>query len=188
MKSFFGSVVGAAFGTIAIWLCFFSLGETNPVAILEKYDLIIVDNKVRPRSDDAVSAIELLYRQGLAIPSDSLVSQVSNFYSAVLQISLAAFVLFGFLSFLAIRWQSIQAAEDFADQKVKESLKNYKKSSEFNALLVQKATDVFDVQAEEFDEILESAKQINEFESRLIDIEKKISLASSDAEPSDVEA
>lgn len=187
MKYFLSNAIGALIGTIAIWLCFFAITQQNPSNLIGKVQLIIVDDQEAITSDEAAAAIELLYKENLAISADNFLAQIGNFYSTVLQISLAAFVLFGFLSFLSIRWQSIQAAEDFADIKVKSSFDTYIKSQEFNLLLSQKSTDAFDIQAESIDVSLEEMRDYNEqmsvMDERLQALETQYGLQSSESEP-----
>lgn len=187
MKYFLSNAIGAVIGTIAIWLCFFAITQQNPANLLGKIQIIIVDDEEKALSDTSKEAIEFLYTENLAISADNFLAQIGSFYSTVLQISLAAFVLFGFLSFLSIRWQSIQAAEDFADAKVKATFDTYIKSQEFNLLLSQKATDTFDIQAESldklFDEMMNYMEQMDTIDERLAALETQYGLQSSETEP-----
>ncbi|HEY9013268.1 MAG TPA: hypothetical protein VIN06_19875 [Devosia sp.] len=136
--------------------------------------MVIADSTQLEKSTGRI-AIDILQGQGLAISADSYLGRLTDFYSTVLQVSLAAFVLFGFVSYLAIRWQSVRAAQDMIHEEMD--------SATFRQSLKDHAQDAFDLNAEPLERQIQ---QLGDLTSRLEVVEARMAELSSAEEPAEL--
>ena len=180
MRQFLAAVLGWAIGSIVfLTLVVFVFG--NPLRDWLGSTLGIFVERIPPDLEPQIwdAAAELL-RRGIIIPPDALIASITNFYGTLIQVLLGVFAVFGVLSFFAIRWQSTQQAETFAEQKIDKLFE----SREFSRRLTDEASKVFDLQSESIEEMISSLSTID---ARIIALEEEISSRASEDEPSDEE-
>lgn len=168
--------IGAFFGTIAFWTALAVVTSNSPTAVLKSYSSIVLADAGDLNIPGAKLAATVLQESGLGISADSYFGRITEFYGILLQVALAAFVLFGFFSFLAIRWQSIRAAEEMVDAKVVENLN----SELFDLKLARKATAAFDLNAEPLEEQI---RQLSGLVRRIEAVEARVAENASEEEP-----
>lgn len=108
MRNFWALVFGSAIGTVAFFLTLLVLANHAPDAVLRAVRIILLAEPSDLDSLSSAAAVSILQQNGLGISADSYLGRITDFYAVVLQIAFAAFVLFGVVSFFAIRWQSNQ--------------------------------------------------------------------------------
>lgn len=129
MKNFASTFLGGLTGTVIFLVfCTYWLGQPFGDWFMSAHGIIGAKELAEATTDDRVELYKLLNR-GLIITSDGVLSQMAALYGNLIQVLIGAFALITVLGFLAVRWQSIQAAEDYVDKRCKE----YFHSEEFAA-------------------------------------------------------
>ncbi|MDR6190357.1 H2-forming N5,N10-methylenetetrahydromethanopterin dehydrogenase-like enzyme [Agrobacterium pusense] len=88
---------------------------------------------------DRVELYKLLSR-GLIVTTDGVLSQMADLYGNLIQVLIGAFAVITVFGFFGVRWQSIQAAEDYVDKRCEA----YFHSDEFRGLVRTEVEDHVD--------------------------------------------
>ncbi len=88
---------------------------------------------------DRVELYKLLSR-GLIVTTDGVLSQMADLYGNLIQVLIGAFAVITVFGFFGVRWQSIQAAEDYVDNRCEA----YFSSDEFTGLVRSMVEDRVD--------------------------------------------
>ncbi len=131
VKNLISAFLGGLFGTVAFLVfCTYWIGQPFGDWFMSAHGIIGSNELAKATTEDRVELYKLLNR-GLIITSDGVLSQMAALYGNLIQVLIGAFALITVLGFFAVRWQSIQAAEDYVDKRTKE----YFSSSEFGTLV-----------------------------------------------------
>lgn len=176
LKLFGAAVLGWALGSfVFLMVVVFIFGRPMTDWLGSTFGIFVhrTPPNLDPPSWDA--AVQLLQR-GIIVTPEALISNITTTYGIMIQVLLGVLVVVGFLSFFAIRWQSIQQAENFIDQKLEKIIT----SDDFSRLLSNAASEVFDLQSEPLQEQL---AHIALLDDRLSKIESMIAEKGDDREP-----
>ncbi len=106
---------------------------------MSAHGIVVADKQKSITEAENVEIYRLLSR-GLVVSSDSIISNMTDLYGNMIQVLIGVLAVATVFAFFAVRWQSIQAAEDFVDSKTKAHFNSH----EFKALMKVTATDYID--------------------------------------------
>lgn len=115
LASFLGGLVGAFMFLVAAT---FFLGDPFGDWFLSAHGMLGADELKELNSEDRVEIYKLLNR-GLVVTTDGVLSSMADLYGNMIQVLIGGFAVVTALGFFAVRWQSVQAAQDFMDEKSK---------------------------------------------------------------------
>lgn len=177
---FCAAITGYALGTVIfLSIVVFILGSPLKDWLGSTLGLFIERNPNNLDTATWDAALDMM-RQGIITTPDSLMSNVVSLYGNMIQILVGVFALFGILSFFSIRWQSIQQAESFIEEKLTKTFT----SEEFNKRLSDITSRAVDVQFEPLDERL---NYLSDLDERLARLEVEIARNAPEDEPTDEE-
>lgn len=118
MKNFIASFVGGLVGAF-LFLVFATYFFGHPFSdwFMSAHGILFAA-KERELSYKETLELYRLMQQGLVVTPDSLISTISSLYGNVIQVLIGVLAGATLLAFFAVRWQSVQAAQEYVDKKV----------------------------------------------------------------------
>ncbi|CAN7203383.1 hypothetical protein LJR030_000535 [Rhizobium sp. LjRoot30] len=117
LKNMAACFLGGFFGSF-LFLIFavYFFGDPFHDWFSSAYGIFSADKQQQLTTLDRVKIYDLLTR-GLIVPSDGIISNLTDLYGNMIQALIGVLALATVLAAFAVRWQSIQSAQEFVDQK-----------------------------------------------------------------------
>ncbi|TBZ09429.1 hypothetical protein [Rhizobium leguminosarum] len=111
--SFLGGLVGAF-----LFLVFASYFFGHPFGdwFMSAHGIFSADKQKDLSEQDNIEIYRLLSR-GLIVSSDGIISNITNLYGNMIQVLIGLLAAATVLGFFAVRWQSVQSAQEYVDGK-----------------------------------------------------------------------
>lgn len=164
-------IVGSLIGTF----CFLVLGAiiaAKPVreAVLSAHGILISSKPLDLSPTQSAVVLDLL-QKGSLISSNDLLTNVSSFYSTMIQVLIATFFVFGVLSLFAVQANARRQIEDITDVAVTKASANHFQSIGFDKQVREKIDGSLQIELESYEdrlvELEEVGKRVDELEARL---------------------
>lgn len=189
MKVFWALFLGGFVGTI-VFLIVATLLIGDPFGdwFLSAHGILVADKQKEITEADNLAIYRLLSR-GLIISSDSIISNMTDLYGNMIQVLIGVLAVATIFAFFAVRWQSIQAAEEFVDHKTKDHFA----STEFRSMVktaVEQYVDTLDPATNP--QVNRSAstatmEEVDQIKDELKVLVARLSTSASAEEPEDIE-
>lgn len=126
------------------------------------------------RLDDGdIAHLQNLIRRKHVVSSDQLITQISGFYSAVIQLLIGTFFVFGLLSFFVIRAHSMRQMEEQVEQRTEKHLGTYFESVKFHQQISDAVDTALQIHLEDLqDQVSELGNEIGQVTLRINAIEE----------------
>lgn len=180
IATFFGGLAGA-FLFLIFSVYFF--GHPFSDWFMSVHGMIFPPKKVELTTKQVLDLYNLM-QKGAVITPDGLISTISTLYGNVIQVLIGVLAGATLLAFFAVRWQSVQAAQDYVDKKVDEQFKSIDFANKLNAQ-VQNYIDMLDPSTNPQVRKFDADVQLAYLKERIDKIEQQISSSASPEEPDD---
>lgn len=172
-------VVGAALGTL-LFLCSTILLVGNPISrSLMSVHGVLVKDSLSELTQVELQAVHKLLEKGGLIDANSFLASMNGFYSTTVQILVSTFFVFGVISFFLIKQHSTNQVESAVDDLTQKRFNTYLQSIIFHELVRKEVSLVSDIEAESFQERMES---IGDIAARLDEVEARLAASSNPEE------
>jgi hypothetical protein len=164
-------IVGACLGTFA-FLVLAVLVSAKPIreAVLSAHG-ILVSSKPLDLTAEQGATIAGLLEKGALISSNDLLTNVSSFYSTMIQVLIATFFVFGALSYFAIQANARRQIEELSETGVARSTTSHFNSIGFDRDLKNKIDQSLQIEIEDYEGRLEELEQTAD---RVAELEKRV--------------
>lgn len=186
MKKYFLSIFcGSAVGTLAFLLLTFYLANNNPVkqGIISAHGYILNTVKVNQTTPDDIANLNGLMKKGYILTTNDLITDVTSFYSGLIQILVVIIAVFGVVAFMYVKGQSEAAASKMAMAAVDIHL-NSKAFHDGMESIANKhfkpMKESLDVDIQDLSERVFKIDSIEDLDRRIRTVEEKISKSDSD--------
>lgn len=188
MKNGLLFIIGTALGTTLFLLATFFLitGDPAELTILNAHGYLYNNNDQTALSNQEAIQINSLLSKGYIVSTNDLISDVTAFYSTIIEILVVIIGILGFVAFMYVKG----ASEAFAEEKAQYAVETEFKSKEFHDLLettiktnLEPLTTSLDEDLQDLRSTLDEYDELSNFEKRIIAIEEKI--ASNDTDEMD---
>ena len=169
-------VLGTAIGTFCfLALCTIFIGKPIRDTILSAHGILTSNKPVTLTTEQTTTIVDLV-QKGALISSSDLLSNMTSFYSTVIQLLIAIFFVFGSLSFFAIRAHSRSQIEEVANELVSKSTLNHFGSVKFQQEVRERIDSTLQIALEDIETRLEpvGAERIDELEKRLRELRDQV--------------
>lgn len=184
-KNIISIFLGSAVGTFSFLLLTFYLSNNNPLkqSIINAHGYILNTAKVKQTSPEDIASLNGLMKKGYILTTNDLITDVTSFYSGLIQILVVIIAVFGVVAFMYVKGQSEAAASKMAMEAVNIHLK----SKDFHDGMESMANKHFkpmkeslDADIQDLSERVLSIDSIEELERRIRTVEENISKSDSD--------
>ncbi len=167
MKNFWALFTGAFLGTLAfLFLATFFLGSPFEDWFNSAHAVVSEPQKIELSEQEKVLLWRML-NNGSLVSTDSIISNVTNFYGILIQALIGIIAVFGVLSFFAIRWQSEIKTEEFVSDRVEKRFA----SVEFNNKIQTLVSDWLDINTPETNLPLEVTERLDQIEAAIAELQ-----------------
>lgn len=175
----FCTVIGVALGTV-LFLCSTTLLVGNPISrsLMSIHGVLVRDN-LKELNEQELQTVHKLLDSGGLIDANSFLSSMNGFYSTTVQILVSTFFVFGVISFFLIKQHSTNQVESAVDDITQKRFDTYLNSIMFHELVRKEVSLVSDIEAESFQERMES---IGDIAARLDEVEARLAAANNPEE------
>lgn len=171
-KFYLSILLGAAIGVFAFLVAIVVfIGDPAGDWFMSAH-AVLVTEKLKDLSLDDQGRLYHYMTEGIVIPTDGLISQIANFYGNIIQVLIGLFFVFGFVSFLVLKWHSKQFMEEAVGNAVELALRGHTNSISFDNMITLKVQNVASTEIEGLEQ---SIAAIGDFEDRLSIVEEFIS-------------
>lgn len=174
--TFFAIVTGTAIGTFLFFVtASYFLGDPFGDWLLSAHGIVIKSQAGTPTEAELVQ-IERFLQKGLIVTPEGVIGSITTLYGNLIQVLIGILAIFGITSFLAVRWKSIQATEEFVDGKIEKKFSSH----EFQKLLDESTTNAVDLYSTENDEI---TREVHRLRSEMDELTTHLSKSAPEDEP-----
>lgn len=169
-------LLGATIGTFA-FLVLSSIFVAKPIkdTILSAHGILVANKPTQLTADQTGLIVDLL-QKGALISSSDLLSNMTSFYSTVIQLLIAIFFVFGTLSFFAMRAHSRIQIEEVANDLVSKAALNHFGSVAFEKEIRERIDSALQIAMEDLDSRIQpvDAARIDELEARIRELTNQV--------------
>lgn len=188
MKSVVASFLGGLFGVgLFLIAATYFFGDPFGDWFTSAHAILSAEKQAELTEADNINLYNLLSR-GLVISSDGIIENITSLYGNMIQTLIGMLGVATVFAFLAVRWTSVQATQEFVEQKAN----SYFGSGEFKALVATKTSDALDLMEPDMmdsdpaqNQIKAMSLTIEELTDRIEKLEGFIRSTASAEEPSD---
>lgn len=182
MKNIVASFLGGFFavGVFLITATYF-FGDPFGDWFMSAHGIFTAQREIEITEQENLHIYQLMTR-GLVISADGIIENITSLYGNMIQALIGVLALATVLAFVAVRWQSIQAAEEYIETKSS----TYFSSREFQTLVSGRVADYVDTLDPATNPqmgTVDPGMEISELRNRILVLEQFIQRSSSAEEP-----
>ncbi|SFM57157.1 hypothetical protein SAMN05216573_102604 [Bradyrhizobium sp. Rc3b] len=176
-----GHCLSVTFGALLGTFAFLTLGvivSAKPVreAILSAHGVLVSSKPLELTAEQSAMIADLL-QKGALISSNDLLTNVSAFYSTMIQVLIATFFVFGALSYFAVQANARRQIEDVSDSLITKTVTTHFNSVPFDKHIGSKIDLSVQLEMESIEDRLVDLEQasvrIRELENRVQELIEK---------------
>jgi hypothetical protein len=153
---------GACAGTLAFFLLVsFVLGKPFQDAVLSAHGVLVAHKRTSLSQPESALVLGML-QKGSLISSNDLLSNMTSFYSTMIQTLIATFFVFGLVSFFVVQAHSRRHVEEVAEELVEAATKHHFGSASFERHIRESVDSAVSIELESLDERLRPLEQMSE--------------------------
>lgn len=174
-------ILGASLGTFG-FLVLGAIIAAKPIreGILSAHGILVSSKPLELSAAQAALITDLL-KQGALISSNDLLTNVSAFYSTMIQILIATFFVFGALSYFAIQANARRQIEEISDTLVGKAVATHFNSAQFDKDVVGKVDRSLQIEFEDYEnrigDLEVNAERVEQLEQRVQELSGKLQSA-----------
>ncbi len=174
--------MGSTVGTFAFLLLTFYLANNNPIKqrIINAHGYILNTAKIKQTSPDDIANLNGLMKKGYILTTNDLITDVTSFYSGLIQILVVIIAVFGVVAFMYVKGQSEAAASKMAMEAVDIHLKSKVFHDGMESIANKHFKPMKDDLNNDIQELLDRVCSIENLDKRIRTVEEKISISDSD--------
>ena len=154
--------LGACAGALAFFvLVAFFLGKPFQDVVLSAHGVLVANKGASLSPAESALVIDML-QKGSLISSNDLLSNMTSFYSTMIQTLIATFFVFGLLSFFVVQAHSRRHVEEVAEELVEVATKHHFGSAAFERHIRENVDSALSIEIESIDERLQPLEQMSE--------------------------
>lgn len=169
---------GACVGTLAFFvLVSFFLGKPFQDAVRSAHGVLVASKGVSLTPAQSALIADML-QKGELVSSSDLLSNMTSFYSTMIQTLIATFFVFGVLSFFIVQAHSRRHVEEVAEQLVEAAAKHHFGSSTFERHIRDNVDSAVSIELEAFEDRIQPlehmSENVNELNQRVSELRATI--------------
>jgi polyhydroxyalkanoate synthesis regulator phasin len=170
-------IAGACIGTFA-FLVLGAIIAAKPIreGILSAHGILVSSKPIELTAEQSFVITDLL-KQGALISSNDLLTNVSSFYSTMIQVLIATFFVFGALSYFAIQANARRQIEEISDPLIGKAVASHFNSVQFDKEVISKVQSSLQIELENYEnrmgDLEENAERVGELERRVQELSSK---------------
>jgi hypothetical protein len=179
-------VIGACIGTFA-FLVLGAIIAAKPIqeAVLSAHGILVSSKPLQLTPAQAAVVADLL-KKGALISSNDLLTNVTSYYSTMIQVLIALFFVFGALSYFAIQANARRQIEEVSDAIVVKAVAGHFNSVQFDKEVINKVDRSLQLELEDYEnrisELEATAERVDQLEQRVKELGAEIRPTASEEE------
>ena len=180
-SGFCGTILGALLGTF-VFLCLFALWVGTPItdSLLSAHGVFVRNERTALTPQEEYQIVQLL-RAGTLLTGDGLLANIQAFYQNLINALVGSFVVFGIISFIAVRSHTTAQVDELVTTRIEHGLSKLFDSKSFHDSIAEKIERKLELALEGIDN---SLQELGDLASEIR--EKTRNIAASDEQENSV--
>ena len=181
-KNFLSIFLGSAVGTFAFLLLAFFLFGSDPIktGIVNAHGFILNSEKAQQCSPAELVNLANLVKKGYVLTTNDLISDVTSFYSGLIQILVVIIAVLGVVAFMYVKGQSETAASKMAIESVNSHFRSKTFHDDMKSIANTHFVPMKTMLDADIQELVERVQKIENVDKRIRALEEAISRLDSD--------